>query len=92
MGQWTMVIHGVGAHHNWATEERDGPFGVKQYISGRRNDHDADLMFAEFVDELKAKGHNVTGATITCGGMNGVDGIVRRDGKTANDLAGKPND
>lgn len=70
MGQFTMVIHGTGAHHNWATDE-------KGYIKGRRNDHDADLLFAEFVDHLKAKGHTITGATFTVGGMEGAENVIR---------------
>lgn len=77
MGQYTIVIHGTGAHHNWATEKRDGQIG--DIITGRKNDYDADLMFAEFVDALKAKGHTVTGATFTSGGMEGADGVIRRD-------------
>lgn len=77
MGQFTIVIHGVGAHHNWATEKRDGDMGSGEYIVGRKNDYDADLMFAEFVDALKAKGHTITGATLTVGGMEGAENIVR---------------
>jgi hypothetical protein len=77
MGQWTMVIHGTGAHHNLSTTE--GPDGRTNYIKGRTNDYDADLLFADFVDGLKAKGHNVTGATLTYGGMQGADSVIRRD-------------
>lgn len=77
MGQWTIVIHGTGAHHNWATT--DGPDGRTGYITGRKNDYDADLMFAEFVDQLKERGHTITGSTFTHGGMEGPDNVVRRD-------------
>lgn len=81
MGQWTIVIHGTGAHHNWATVD-DPTKPAKtghQFITGRKNDYDADLMFAEFVDQLKAKGHTITGSTFTHGGMEGADNVVRRD-------------
>lgn len=71
MGQFTMVIHGTGAHHNWEADE-------KGYIKGRRNNYDADLLFAEFVDELKAKGHAITGATFTVGGMEGAENVIRQ--------------
>ena len=77
MGQWTIVIHGTGAHHNWVTA--DGPDGRSGYIAGRKNDYDADLLFAEFVDLLKAKGQTITGATFTVGGMEGVETVIRRD-------------
>lgn len=76
MGQFTIVIHGTGAHHNWETDD-------KGYIKGRRNDYDADLLFAEFVDKLKARGHTITGATFTVGGMEGADNVVRRAAEAA---------
>ena len=81
MGQYTIVIHGTGAHHNWAKvdDPTKEPGSGSQYISGRSNDYDADLLFAEFVDLLRAKGHNVTGATFTVGGMEGADNVIRRD-------------
>lgn len=72
MGQFTMVIHGTGAHHNWNVNERG-------YIEGRKNDYDADLLFAEFVDLLKSKGHNITGATLTYGCMQGAESVVRQE-------------
>ncbi len=80
MGNYTIVIHGTGAHHNWAKvqDPRDNRPG-RELISGRTNDYDADLMFAEFVDALKAKGHNITGATFTHGGMEGADNVIRAD-------------
>jgi hypothetical protein len=77
MGQFTIVIHGPGAHHNVATtDEGAGKAGL---ILGRANDYDADLLFTEFVDLLKSKGHTITGATFTVGGMYGQDGIIPRD-------------
>lgn len=80
MGNYTIVIHGTGAHHNWAKvqDPRDDRPG-RELISGRSNDYDADLMFAEFVDALKTKGHNITGATFTHGGMEGADSVIRAD-------------
>ena len=79
MGQFTIVIHGTGAHHNWETAELEGPTGKGDYIVGRKNDFDADLLFAEFVEHLKAKGHTITGATFTVGGMYGSEAIIPRD-------------
>ena len=53
MGQWTIVIHGTGAHHNWATTPDPNKPAAPghEFITGRKNDYDADLMFAEFVDQ-----------------------------------------
>ncbi len=80
MGQWTIVIHGTGAHHNWATTpDPERPETGGHFIIGRKNDYDADLMFAEFVDQLRACGHNITGSTFTHGGMEGPDSVIRRD-------------
>lgn len=80
MGNYTIVIHGTGAHHNWSLEpDPKHPERGNTYISGRANDYDADLLFAEFVDHLKAKGHNITGATFTHGGMEGADNVIRKD-------------
>jgi hypothetical protein len=81
MGQWTIVIHGTGAHHNWATVDDPSKPAGQGYslITGRKNAYDADLMFAEFVDALKAGGHTLTGSTFTHGGMEGPDNVVRAD-------------
>lgn len=50
MGDWAIVIRGVGAHH------------------GRGNASDANRMAAEFVQKLRAIGHNVVSASMTFGG------------------------
>lgn len=52
MGDWNITIQGTGVHHNFSY---DLPA-------------DADKMFAAFVEELKAAGHNVYDATFTSGG------------------------
>jgi uncharacterized protein (DUF2237 family) len=49
MGNYAIVVHGTGSHHN-----------------GLRTD--ADQMAADFVEHLRAKGHNVTSASIVSGG------------------------
>lgn len=77
MGQFTIVVHGTGAHHNWASTD-EGP-NKAGFLLGRRNDYDADLLFSEFVELLKSKGHTITGATFTVGGMEGADNIIPRD-------------
>jgi hypothetical protein len=81
MGQWTIVIHGTGAHHNWATTpDPTKPDGSGyEFITGRKNDFDADLLFAEFVDKLRAAGHALGGTTFTYGGMHGDDAVIRAD-------------
>jgi hypothetical protein len=71
MGQWTIVIHGTGCHHNFM--EADGklvPDGEGDYI---RSCADADYASARFIRELKAQGHNITGATFTTGGIEDIN-------------------
>jgi hypothetical protein len=72
MGNWTLVIQGTGAHHNFKKLEPDKlvPDGEGDY---ERVCDDADYMSARFVRELKAKGQNVGAATFTSGGTDDVN-------------------
>jgi len=54
MGNWTIVVKGVGVHHNGVNDE--GEPSVPE---------DADLMAKAFVEDLRSKGHSIESATIT---------------------------
>jgi hypothetical protein len=70
MGQWTIVIQGTGCHHNFKkAENKLVPDGEGDY---ERSCADADHAAARFVRELKAKGHNISGATFTSGGIEDI--------------------
>ena len=55
MGNWVIVIEGIGCHHNGARAAEC---------------HDADLMVKEFVDKLKAAGHYIEHASFHMGGKD----------------------
>lgn len=76
MGMWNMTVVGSGAHHNFKKERRpwgdgstqeclvpDGKGGYERTI-----DFDADMLFREFVEKLRAKGHCIEHASFTHGG------------------------
>lgn len=70
MGQWTIVIHGTGCHHNFKkVEGKLVPDGDGDH---ERSCADADHAAAKFVRKLRAQGHNITGATFTSGGMEDI--------------------
>jgi hypothetical protein len=62
MGDYTLVIHGTGAHHN------------NKVVEGKevRGNTDADHLLDKFVQELKDNGHVVEVATITHGGRETI--------------------
>jgi len=62
MGNYTLVIHGTGQHHN------------KKQVGDVMVGHpaDADTLLEKFVGELKENGHVVELATITHGGRESV--------------------
>lgn len=62
MGDYTLVIHGTGSHHN------------KKVVDGKevRGNTDADHLLDKFVQELKDNGHVVEVATITHGGRENI--------------------
>ncbi len=72
MGNWTVVIHGTGAHHNLKKIDANRlvPDGNGDY---ERNCYNADYAAARFVRELKENGQTITAATFTSGGMNDLD-------------------
>lgn len=63
MGDYTLVIHGTGSHHNKRKLD-DG-----QLVSSPQ---DADHLLDKFVQELKDNGHVVEVATITHGGRERI--------------------
>lgn len=75
MGNFSIIIQGVGAHHNYKKDENGKliPDGKNEY---ERTTHDADYMAKEFVDALRFYGHNITHATITTGGEDNIDKII----------------
>ncbi len=73
MGCWNMTVVGVGAHHNHEYDgdphrliREDGPAGQIRYKS-RIPDQDANKLFEEFVDKLRAAGHSIEHASFTHG-------------------------
>lgn len=70
MGQWTIVIHGTGFHHNF--KKADGKLVADGEGDYERSCADANDAAAKFVRELKAHGHNISGATFTAGGMEDI--------------------
>jgi hypothetical protein len=82
MGMWNMTVLGTGAHHNFKQEKRawtegDGseqmclvPDGKGGYA--RTIDYDADLLFTQFVEKLRALGHQIEHASFTHGGRDTV--------------------
>lgn len=64
MGNYAIVIHGTGSHHNYKIDD-------ERHITGQ-GEGDADKMARDFVQALKDKGHNVESATITAGGREDV--------------------
>lgn len=61
MGDYTLVIHGTGQHHN------------KRVSANAPVAKDADQLLEEFVKELKENGHVVELATITHGGRESIE-------------------
>ena len=55
MGNWAMVITGVGCHHNTKSDAE------------WRKKNDADVQFADFVQSLKDAGHSISSASFTFG-------------------------
>jgi hypothetical protein len=72
MGNWTLVIQGTGAHHNFRQLDKSRlvPDGEGDY---ERNCDDADYRAARFVRELKANGQTVVAATFTSGGTDDIN-------------------
>jgi hypothetical protein len=70
MGNWTLVIQGTGAHHNFRQAEANKliPDGEGDYE--RDCQGDADYLTARFVRELKASGQSIVAATFTSGGTD----------------------
>ena len=60
MGNWVITIHGTGAHNNY-----DPPV-----------EYDANKLAAEFVKQLKAKGHNVSSARFTAGAEDIIESVA----------------
>jgi hypothetical protein len=60
MGYWTIVVQGCGCHHN------------AQSGDGLEPPHDANLMAAKFVRDLKAVGHEISDATFTHSGRDNL--------------------
>jgi len=71
MGNWTLVIQGTGAHHNFKQLDAGKlvPDGEGDY---ERNCDDADYLAAKFVRELKGKGQAITAANFTSGGTDDI--------------------
>jgi hypothetical protein len=71
MGNWTLVIQGTGAHHNFKQLDANKlvPDGEGDY---ERHCSDADYMAAKLVRELKEKGQTVIAATFTSGGTDDI--------------------
>jgi hypothetical protein len=55
MGDWHISIQGTGQHHNLSASDA---------VRAR----DAEVMAAEFVQKLLARGHSIIFATFTSGG------------------------
>ncbi len=86
MGMWNMTVLGTGCHHNFkqkALEEGDPnphnwPLGTKVLVPDgkggyeRTVESDADAMFKEFVEKLKAAGHSISHASFTHGGREDI--------------------
>jgi hypothetical protein len=72
MGNWTLVIQGTGAHHNFKQLDSNKlvPDGTGDY---ERNCHDVDHMAAKFVRELKENGQTIMAATFTSGGTDDIN-------------------
>ena len=73
MGNWTLVIQGTGAHHNFEHVEANKLVPDSEGDYERNVINDADYMAAKFVRELKAKGQIVTVATFTGGGTDDIN-------------------
>ena len=72
MGNWAIVIHGTGVHHNTRTEEVPQTDALPAHKVVSVLESDANVMAAEFVKLLKEKGHTVTAAHFTAGGTEGL--------------------
>ena len=72
MCNWTLVIQGTGAHHNFKQIEPNVlvPDGEGDY---QRNCIDADYLAGKFVRDLKANGQTITAATFTSGGTDDIN-------------------
>jgi hypothetical protein len=71
MGNWILIIHGSGPHHNFKQADVNKllPDGEGDY---ERNCYDADHAAAKLVRELKANGQTVMAATFTVGGTDDI--------------------
>ena len=79
MGNWRMVIEGQGMHHNGTKAVmKDGSVildGVKSELIDSidhwapKQPHDADRMWREFVEALKAAGHVIHSIKFECLGQ-----------------------
>jgi hypothetical protein len=72
MGNWTIVIQGTSAHHNFKQLDANKrvPDGEGDY---ERHCEDADYLAAKFVRGLKAKGQTIAAATFTSGGADDIN-------------------
>lgn len=73
MGEWTLVIHGTGPHHNYRTIGKNVliPDGEGDYerttTDADGNISDADLLAREITKYLAEHGQKITGASFTVG-------------------------
>jgi hypothetical protein len=72
MGNWTIIIQGAGAHHNFKQVEANALIPDGEGDFERTCEYDADYLSARFVRELKSNGQNVTAATFTSGGTDDI--------------------
>jgi hypothetical protein len=76
MGCVSMTVIGVGAHHNheYAGDSANGALVADPSKEGRVKsripDQDANKLFEEFVDKLRAAGFSVEHASFTHGGRD----------------------
>lgn len=71
MGNWILVVQGVGGHHNFKEVEANKlvPDGEGDF---ERHCPDGDYLAAKFVRDLRVNGQTIMAATFTSGGTDDI--------------------